>query len=86
MKQRVINIACLQTRPRPDFQSALDEALSLSKDAVGAGAEFIALPEYCGGLRTEGSAIVPPAAPEETHAMLQGLSVIKTFGTPEPIS
>ena len=67
MKQRVFNIACLQTRPRPDFQSALDEALSLSEEAVRAGAEFIALPEYCGGLKTEGAAFAPPSATEEAH-------------------
>ena len=72
MKQRVINIACLQTRPRPDFQSALDEALSLSEEAVGAGAKFIALPEYCGGLKTEGPAFAPPSATEEAHPVLRG--------------
>jgi deaminated glutathione amidase len=70
---RPLHIACLQTRPRPDFQSALEEALGLAATAVDGGAEFLALPEYCGGLKTEGSALVPPAAPEDDHPVLQGL-------------
>ena len=43
--KRQINIACLQTRPRPDFQSALDEAIALAEEAIEAGAEIITLPE-----------------------------------------
>ena len=58
--KRQINIACLQTRPRPDFKSALDEAIALAEEAIEAGAEFLSLPEYCGGLKTEGSAFAPP--------------------------
>ena len=61
---RPLNIACLQTPPRPDFGSALGEALALADVAVGVGAELITLPEYCGGLRTEGAMLVPPSAPE----------------------
>ena len=70
---RPLNVACLQTRPRPDFSSALEEALSLAEIAAGAGAEFLALPEYCGGLKTDGAALVPPAAKEEDHPVLLGL-------------
>jgi predicted amidohydrolase len=70
---RPLNIACLQTRPRPDFQSALTEALKQAETAVGLGAELITLPEYCGGLRTEGAAFSPPATSEETHPVLAGL-------------
>ena len=68
---RPMNIACLQTRPRPDFESALEEALTLSEKAVGQGAELVALPEYCGGLQSEGSALTPPSAPESEHLFLQ---------------
>jgi predicted amidohydrolase len=71
--KRQFNIACLQTRPRPDFQSALDEAIALAEDAVAAGADFLTLPEYCGGLKTEGSAFAPPFATEENHPVLKGL-------------
>ena len=73
MKKRLIKFACLQTRPRPDFQTALDEALTLAEDAVEAGAEFITLPEYCGGLKTKGSAFSPPSSTEELHPVLVGL-------------
>ena len=70
---RPLDIACLQTRPMPDFQTALDEALPLAETAVQAGADFLFLPEYCGGLRTEGAAVVPPAAPEADHPVLAAL-------------
>ena len=39
--KRQINIACLQTRPRPDFKSALDEAIALAEEAIDAGAEIL---------------------------------------------
>ena len=71
--KRQFNIACLQTRPRPDFQTALDEAIALAEEAVASGADFITLPEYCGGLKTEGSAFAPPSATEENHHVLKGL-------------
>ncbi|MEO0567745.1 MAG: carbon-nitrogen hydrolase family protein [Pseudomonadota bacterium] len=67
---RVIDIACLQTRPQPDFQTAIDEALPLAKEATAAGAKLLFLPEYCGGLQTEGSAVKPPSAPEADHPFL----------------
>jgi predicted amidohydrolase len=70
---RHLNIACLQTRPMADFQSALDEALALAEVAVRGGAEMLALPEYCGGLKTDGAMFTPPVAPEEDHLVLQGL-------------
>jgi predicted amidohydrolase len=70
---RPLYIACLQTRPRPDFASALEEALGLAAAAVDAGAQFLALPEYCGGLRSEGGDFVPSAAEESAHPVLRGL-------------
>tara|TARA_X000001036_G_scaffold100088_1_gene93221 strand:+ start:119 stop:970 length:852 start_codon:yes stop_codon:yes gene_type:complete len=71
--KRKFNIACLQTSPKPDFQSALEEAIVLAEESIEAGADFIALPEYCGGLKTEVSAITPPFATEENHPVLIGL-------------
>ncbi|MFQ5624775.1 MAG: carbon-nitrogen hydrolase family protein [Paracoccaceae bacterium] len=70
---RRLHIACLQTCPQPDFAAALSEALGLAEAAVTAGAEFLALPEYCGGLKSEGVALAPPSAPEEAHPVLRGL-------------
>ncbi|MEM7179143.1 MAG: carbon-nitrogen hydrolase family protein [Pseudomonadota bacterium] len=71
---RPITIACLQTRPMPDFETAVAEALGLAEQAVGQGAEFLALPEYCGGLVTEGAAIKAPAAEEGAHPVLAALA------------
>ena len=70
---RTIDIACLQTRPRPTFDGALIEALELAEIAVNAGATIITLPEYCGGLVSKGSNLVPPAAQEARHPVIQGL-------------
>lgn len=70
---RTLDIACLQVRPMPDFTSALDEALPLAKSAVKAGADILFLPEYCGGLKTDGGAVAPPSAPQADHPFLQAM-------------
>ncbi len=70
---RMLNIACLQTRPRPDFEASLSEALQLAERAVDLGAQFLALPEYCGGLRSRGARILPPSSTEQAHPVLAGL-------------
>ncbi|SPH18155.1 2-oxoglutaramate amidase [Defluviimonas aquaemixtae] len=67
---RPLNIACLQTRPMPDFRAALDEALPLAEAAIRSGAEVLFLPEYCGGLRSDGPRLAPPSAPEAKHLVL----------------
>ena len=72
---RPLEIACLQTRPMPTFEAALNEAMPLAKSAVEAGAEFLFLPEYCGGLASLGSALIPPVAVEEAHPFLQAFIV-----------
>ena len=66
-------IACLQTRPMPNFDSALKEMYDLGVSAVNNGAKLIALPEYCGGLVTQGSLLNPPSALEENHKVLNEL-------------
>ncbi|WP_425046241.1 carbon-nitrogen hydrolase family protein [Primorskyibacter sp. S87] len=68
---RPLDIACLQTRPMPCFASALDEVIPLAEAAVQAGADMLFLPEYCGGLKSDGHKLRPPAAPEEEHPFLQ---------------
>jgi predicted amidohydrolase len=67
---RPLNIACLQTHPKASISEAIEEAMPLAEAAVKAGAEFIFLPEYCGGLASEGAALRPPAAQEKDHPML----------------
>ena len=54
----------------PSVNSALDEALSLAKQAVKVGAQFLFLPEYCGGLMSKGAVLVPPAYAEKEHPFL----------------
>ena len=70
---RLLELACLQTRPMPDFESATAEVLALAKTAVHAGAGILFLPEYCGGLKTDGARLVPPVAPEHSHPVLAAL-------------
>ena len=55
----------------PDMKAAIDEALRLAEEAVHDGAQFLFLPEYCGGLVSDGPALVPPAGPEESHLFLK---------------
>jgi len=71
---RELAIACLQTRPMPDFESAIAEALPLAERAIAAGAAFLFLPEYCGGLQTENGKLRPPAAPENAHPVVRALA------------
>ena len=67
---RPLSIACLQTRPMPSIGQAIDEATPLAEQAVRAGAEFLFMPEYCGGLKSEGSALTSPHATEADHPFL----------------
>ncbi|RKF14132.1 carbon-nitrogen hydrolase family protein [Roseovarius spongiae] len=68
-----LTVACLQTRARPDFDAALQEALPLAEEAVSRGAQMLFLPEYCGGLATEGAAVAPPMAEEDAHPVLRAM-------------
>ena len=70
---RPLNVACLQTRPMPDFDTAIGEALPLARQAVENGAELLCLPEYCGGLMSQEGVILPPAAAEGEHPVLAAL-------------
>lgn len=70
---RPLDIACLQLRPMPDMDAALDEALPLARQAVAGGAQMLFLPEYCGGLKSDGPAVAPPSAPEADHPFLAAM-------------
>ena len=70
---REIRIGCVQTRPLATFDEAIEEARRLAAGAVADGAELVCLPEYCGGLKSEGGLLVPPAAPEAKHPVLDAL-------------
>ena len=70
---REVRIGCVQSRPRATFDEAIEEARRLAGNAVEDGAELVCLPEYCGGLKSEGGLFAPPTAPEAQHPVLDAL-------------
>ena len=45
----------------------------MAEAAARAGAEMIFMPEYCGGLESDGPRLCPPSEPEELHPVLAAL-------------
>lgn len=45
----------------------------MAESAVRAGAQMIFLPEYCGGLVSDGARLTPPSEPEHRHPVLAAL-------------
>jgi len=66
-----LKIACLQTKPKATIKNALDEALDLGSLAVKEGASFLFLPEYCGGICSNGKLYTPPSDFEHNHLFIQ---------------
>lgn len=66
-------VACLQLAPRASFKEAETEFIPFFYSALDKGAEFIFLPEYCGGLKSENALLAPPVETEENHPILQKL-------------
>ena len=62
--------SCLQTKPRPDFDSAIDEGLKLAKESLNHNPSIICFPEYCGGLKSRNGRFIPPHAEEYNHPFL----------------
>ena len=52
------------------MQAAIDEAMPMAESAVKAGAQMLFLPEYCGGLASDGQRFIPPSEPEKLHPVL----------------
>ena len=73
---RPLHIACLQTRPMPTLQAAIAEAVPMADAAVQAGAQMLFLPEYCGGLQSDGIRLTPPTAPEAAHPFLAAMQTL----------
>ena len=71
-----VPVALLQTAPQASMADALDHSRALAARALAAGARFLALPEYCGGLATRDGRLAPPHAPEEEHAYLSGIRAL----------
>ena len=62
--------SCLQIRPRPDFDSAIDEGLKLANESLNDNPSIICFPEYCGGLKSRNGRFIPPHAKENNHPFL----------------
>ena len=71
--KREVRIGCVQTPAAETFDEAIEVGRRLAGEAVDAGAGFVCLPEYCGGLKTDSGALTPPAAPEASHPVLAAL-------------
>ena len=63
-------VSCLQTQPKPDFDSAIAEGLKLAEKSLGENPSIICFPEYCGGLKSKNGRFIPPHKDEENHPFL----------------
>ena len=70
-------ISCLQTVPKKTIEEALDEALDLASIAIKDNSKFLFLPEYCGGITSNGKLYFPPSEKETKHLFL---NEFKKFG------
>ncbi|MDB4239194.1 carbon-nitrogen hydrolase family protein [Alphaproteobacteria bacterium] len=66
-----MKISCLQICPKPTIEEALIEAIELAIIAVKENADFLFLPEYCGGLVSKGAKYLPPSMNENNHIFLK---------------
>jgi predicted amidohydrolase len=62
--------ACVQFCSRPEIDANLDISLRLTREAAGAGARLVTLPEYVSGIAAEGSRLIPASRPERGHPFL----------------
>lgn len=72
VKGQTAHIACLQVRPMPDFDSAIEEALTLAQQ-VSKNTQMLLLPEYCSGFKVIDGRFAPPSASPESNPMLKAL-------------
>ena len=66
-----MKISCLQTVPKETIKEALDEALDLASIAIRDNSKFLFLPEYCGGITSNGKLYFPPSKKEKEHLFLK---------------
>ena len=65
-----MRVSCLQVEPKKTIEGALVEALELATNAVTEGSKFLFLPEYCGGISSNGTLYTPPSEYEKNHKFL----------------
>lgn len=66
-------VACAQTRPQETLEAAISEAQRLVREAADRGAALAMLPEYAGGLASDGPRLVPPVAPDHAHPFVEAM-------------
>ena len=65
-----MRVSCLQVEPKKTIEGALVEALELATSAVKEGSKFLFLPEYCGGISSNGTLYTPPSEYEKNQVKL----------------
>ena len=65
-----LKAACIQNCATPNVAENIDKTVTLTRDAAGAGASFVSLPEYFSGLETEDGKVHPAAFPEAEHPVI----------------
>ena len=66
-----MKVSCLQINPKPTIEEALNEAIELANNAIKENTDFLFLPEYCGGLVSNGSIYIPPSKNQQNHIFLK---------------
>ena len=66
-----MKISCLQTEPKETIEQALVEAIDLASIAINDDSKFLFLPEYCGGIVSNGKLYTPPSDTERNHLFLK---------------
>ena len=66
-----MKISCLQTKPKETIDQALDKAIDLAYIAIKDGSKFLFLPEYCGGIISNGKLYTPPSDTEKNNLFLK---------------
>ena len=67
---RPFKAACVQFTAAPDVEPNIEAGLRLTRAAFAAGADLVCLPEFFGGVRTDGPRFIPTAFPEDSHPVL----------------
>ena len=71
-----LKIACLQLNSGPEIAPNLKAIGDLTRRAVDAGAEFVAMPENCAMLEPRKAKLLEKVEPEESHSALAGLRAL----------
>lgn len=71
-----LKLACLQLNSGPEIAPNLKAIGDLTRRAVDAGAEFVAMPENCAMLEPRKAKLLEKVEPQESHSALAGLRAL----------